>query len=96
VEILTWGLEKAGAADVSTKLPGRLGDMIRQEQIRGVSAVDAGTDGSLLKPPTIHITGSDGSATEIGILAGRRSRNNDSANHRSRDDMLAAIRGHLL
>ena len=96
VEVLTWGLGKAGAPEFGTQLPGRLGDMIRQEQIRGVTAVDAGTDGSLLKPPTIRITGTDGSAIEIGLLAGRRNRNNDPANRRARDDMLAAIRGHLL
>jgi hypothetical protein len=51
--------------------------------------------GGWLKPPTIVVRGTDGSTTEIGVLAGRRSLNRDKGNVVARDRMLAAIQAVL-
>jgi hypothetical protein len=101
VEVLTWGLEKAGAPGVVTGLPGRLGELVREQQLggsgglRGISAVTAGSPPGVLRPPTLLVQATDGTTTDIGVLAGRRSPNWSKDNVPPRDRMLAAVQGAL-
>lgn len=96
VEVLTWGLPKAAAPDPDPGLPGRFGELVQQHDggagpgVRTVASVSA-DGGGWLKPPTLVVLATDGGATEIGILAGRRSSNRDRNNVVARDRMLAAI-----
>ena len=97
VEALSWGLKKAGAPGGVSGLPDRLGELVQQQELggtsglRGVASVGPGGGGGWLKPPTILVRGTDGSTTEIGVLAGRRSINRDKGNVVARDRILTAI-----
>ncbi len=90
---LAWALPKAG-------LPAQVGDLVGkvQDAIGGagfassVSVVDTGTDGSLLRPPTIVVSASDGSRHEFGILASMGSLNLSPRNRTARDEFVAAVR----
>jgi hypothetical protein len=101
VEVLAWGLEKAGAPGVVTGLPGRLGELVQQQQLggagglRGIAALASGSPPSVLRPPTLLVRGTDGTTTEIGVLAGRRSPNWSKDNVPPRDHMVAALQGVL-
>ena len=101
VEVLSWGLKRAGAPDAVSGLPDRLGELVEQQELggrsglRGIASATADGGGGWLKPPTIVVRGTDGSSTEIGVLAGRRSLNRDKGNVVARDRMLAAIQAVL-
>lgn len=96
VEVLIWVLESAGAPGALSG-PGRPRDPVQQQEsgetsgLRGMASVSADGGGGWLRPPAIVVAGTDGSTTEIGVLAGRRSMNRDRANVVARDRMLAAI-----
>jgi hypothetical protein len=49
----------------------------------------------LMRPPTLVLTTGDGTAWEIGILAGRRKPNRSPDNARARDRMVEAIQRRL-
>lgn len=95
-DVLTWVLRTPGAPPPG--LPDRFGELVQQRDVpagaRGVVSVSA-DGGGWLKSPTILVRGTDGSTTEIGVLAGRRSMNRDRNNVVARDRMLAAIQAVL-
>ena len=91
--VLTWGLGKAGAPDAAVRLVDQAGKLIDTQGLGSLSEltrVERGTAPSVLKPPTLLISG-PAASWEIGILAGRRSPNFASANAIERDRMLEAI-----
>jgi hypothetical protein len=94
VEVLTWGLGKAGAPDGIAGLPGKVGAMVGDPTataLAAIATVERGNDASLFKPPTIVVTGNDGTRTEIGILATRTTANLAKSNNATRDEVLDAV-----
>lgn len=74
VEVLTWGLNKAGAPGGTDKAIGGLGDMVTGAASEtglggGGSSARAGEKPSHFKPPTLIIETAEGQLQEIGILA---------------------------
>src|SRR4051794_6800315 len=61
VEVLTWGLKKAGAPGAVSGLPGRLGELVQPQQpggpagLLGIAAVTAGGGPGALRPPTLLV-----------------------------------------
>jgi hypothetical protein len=97
VEVLTWGLAKAGATHGMEKVPGQIGGVISQHIVPGGLAVtvEPGRDPSALCPPTLIVRTADGGTTEIGILDNRRSPNWATKNAVARDAFIAAVRAEL-
>jgi hypothetical protein len=89
--ILEWGLSKAGAPDLVSKIPGALDSLVKPEAIAGVAAVEPGSGPSWRKPPTLVVSDAAGNRVEIGILAARLKLNPSAENAVARDRMVAAI-----
>lgn len=89
--VLTWALPKVGAPRIAGAAVKAL-----QYAVDGARAeitaqhVVAGTDGSLLRPPTVVVEGSDGTRAEFGVLAGPRVPNGSSRSRAARNRFLAA------
>ena len=95
VDVLAWGLGKAGAPDVIAGIPGKLREKVGDPaatELAGITAVERGGDASWLKPPTVVVTGDDGTRFEIGILAARGRANIARVNNVARDRVLTAVR----
>jgi hypothetical protein len=60
-----------------------------------LAAVRAKDAPGLMRPPTLLLTTGDGTAWEIGILAGRRKANRSPDNARARDRIVEAIQSRL-
>ena len=94
VEMLTWGLGKAGAPDVIAGIPAKLGTKVGdpvETELATIATVERGNDASIFKPPTIVVTQDDGTRTEFGVLKSRRTANFSGTNNEERDRLLAAI-----
>ena len=100
-KLLSFALEKAGVDGKIVGLVGRVQDMIGEAApigpgaLTGIASVESGSNGSLLKPPTLIVTGTDGSTVEVGVLASRRSMNGSPDNVSARDRFLQAVRQQL-
>lgn len=92
ISVFTWVFGKVGVPGSIADLPGAVGKLITpQTSLGGITAVAAGSGGSLGKPPAILLTGKDGTTTEIGVLAGRLKPNGSPANVLTRDEMVTVI-----
>lgn len=94
VEVLDWAIGRAGAPDILSGLPTKLGDHVRQADLGplpGIASVATGGPPTLTTPPTIRITGTNGVVSEIGVLSRRLSPTGANANAVERDRMLTAI-----
>lgn len=100
-KLLSFGLGRAGANKKIVGLVDKVQDMIGTAAPIGpgalseVATIEANSDGSLLKPPTLIIRGTDGSATEVGVLASRLSINSSPENRIARDRFVDAVRYQL-
>ncbi|OLT12274.1 hypothetical protein BJF78_24755 [Pseudonocardia sp. CNS-139] len=95
VEVLTWGLGKAGAPEAVTGLPSKIGGVVSQHVIAGSTSIVSGRDAALNRPPTVFIRSTDGAQVEIGILAERTSMNISPKNPPVREAFIAAVRAEL-
>lgn len=92
ISVLTWVFGKVGAPGPIADLPGAVGKLITQQtSLGGITAVAAGSGGGFGGPPTILLTGNDGTTTEIGVLAGRVKPNGSTANVVTRDEIVTVI-----
>ncbi len=97
VEVLTWSLGKSGTPSAATGVLNKMGDLVEKYNfglLTSLTAAEAGSGPTLLKPPTIIVTSPSGSV-EVGISSGRLSPNISSSNILARDRMLAAIQAQL-
>ncbi|WP_353827779.1 hypothetical protein [Agromyces sp. SYSU T0242] len=96
-KLLSFGLGKAGVDGKVVGLVDRVQDMIGTAAPIGpgalaeIAGVEADSDGSLFKPPTLVIRGTDGSSTEVGVLASRLSMNSSGENRVARDRFIDAV-----
>lgn len=96
--LLAFGLSKAGAPELVSGLPEKLvkyvGDaaVIGPGALSGIRSAEAGSEPKLLKPPTLIITGEDGTRAEVGVLAGRMAMNLAKENAVARDEFLTEIK----
>ena len=100
-KLLAFGLGKAGVNGKIVGLVGKVQDMvgvaapIGPGAIADIVRIEAGTNGSIFKPPTVIVRGTDGNSNEIGVLGGRLFQNGDPRNTIARDDFLEAARQQL-
>lgn len=100
-KVLAFALTKAGVHEKAVELVGKAEELIGEAApigpgaLTGITSIDPGSDGGLLKPPTVVVTGSDGSRNEVGVLAGRRASNLDSGNRTTRDAFVAEVRARI-
>ena len=90
--LLTAGLKASGAPGPAVALVGWLQGQNSPEanQLDAIASVAAGGGPSLMKPPTIVITLSDGRTIELGVMAGITV-NLSPKNTPHRDELLAAL-----
>ncbi|MCX8453708.1 hypothetical protein [Paenarthrobacter ureafaciens] len=99
--LLAFALGKAGADGRIVGIVDKIQDMIGTAAPIGtgalskITSIETGTNGSLLKPPTLIISGTDGSSEEVGVLASRGSFNPSPKNRAARDQFLLAARRQL-
>lgn len=94
VEVLSWGLGKAGSpagARVVRGLGGQVNAAAAEHGLGNIAEVRIGSSAGTLKPPTLLLVSAEGVAVEIGILSGRLSRNGSRSNETVRDQMAMAI-----
>ncbi|MCH8572230.1 hypothetical protein LSI54_12820 [Nesterenkonia sp. AY15] len=95
-KLLSFGLGKAGADGGIVGIVDKVQEMIGTAAPIGsgalteLSRIEAGHEGSLLKPPTLVIHGSDGSSEEIGVLEKGLSHNSSANNRAARDRFIEA------
>lgn len=94
-KLLSFALGKAGvgkAIGIVDTVQGMIGTAapIGPGALSAISSIDAGSNGSFLKPPTLIIRGADGSSAEVGVLEERTSPNFSAGNRIARDRFLQA------
>lgn len=100
-KLLSFALGKAGVHGKIVGLVGNIQDMIGTAAPIGagalseITSIENGSGGSLFKPPTLIIRGTNGSTTEVGVLARRVSINPSPENRIARDQFMEAARQQL-
>ncbi|WP_211882378.1 hypothetical protein [Pseudarthrobacter albicanus] len=100
-KLLSFGLGKAGVDGNIVGLVDKVQEMIGTAAPIGpgalseIASIEAGSDGSLFKPPTLIIRGTDGSSAEVGVVASRLSINSSPENRTARDRFIEAARQQL-
>lgn len=95
-KLLSYALGRAGVpgniVGIVDKVQGMIGTAapIGRGALSEIASIDSGSDGSVLKPPTLIIRGTDGSSEEVGVLEGRTSPNRSSGNRIARDRFIGA------
>lgn len=96
--ILSYGLSKAGVDSRISGLPGKVAEVVGDagtigpETLTGIASIEAGTEPRLFKPPTLILTATEGTRTEVGILAGRMVPNLSPRNTATRDQFILKVR----
>lgn len=96
--ILSYGLSKAGLDSRISGLPGKVAEIVGDattigpETLAEIACIEAGSGPRLFKPPTLILTATEGTRTEVGILAGRMVPSLSSKNTVTRDKFILKVR----
>jgi hypothetical protein len=95
--LLTAGLKRAGAPGASTTLVGWIADRVEGSATAvRVAAIRPGANASLMRPPSVVVTTSDGRTVELAVLASRTTANVSVANTAARDRLVSVVSTHLV
>lgn len=95
-KLLSFALGKAGVdgniVGIVDQAQGMIGTAapIGRGALSAIASIDAGSNGSVWKPPTLIIRGTDGSSAEVGVLGRRTSSNFSPGNRIARDRFIEA------
>lgn len=92
VQVLSWGLAKAGAPSGAEKLPIKVGELVGQPSDAGqLTTAEAGRPATLTRPPEVILADDKGNKVPFGVLAGRTKLNRDPANTVARNQLVALV-----